>query len=230
MVSSSVPQDLIFQSTLSLRRATERNSFSPSTPTHFNPRSPCGERLLLRQTERLQILFQSTLSLRRATHPRAHHSGRKRISIHALLAESDVLCAWFMSPCTEFQSTLSLRRATSALRPVSRDQVEFQSTLSLRRATVAFAGRRAGTAISIHALLAESDRRLSGRFRFPGHFNPRSPCGERLLAHALPPQLQDFNPRSPCGERLHICGQKQSCCGISIHALLAESDRRPERQ
>ena len=33
------------------------------------------------------------------------------------------------------------------------------------------------------------------------NFNPRSPCGERLPAHAPKPWNDNFNPRSPCGER-----------------------------
>ena len=58
------------------------------------------------------------------------------------------------------------------------------------------------TLISIHALLAESDRR-----------QPRESIG-----------TLDFYPRSPCGERL-LGAKRRPCMGrISIHALLAESD------
>ena len=57
---------------------------------YFNPRSPCGERQALRPVNRERIEFQSTLSLRRAT-PRCNSgAGDQGISIHALLAESDV--------------------------------------------------------------------------------------------------------------------------------------------
>ena len=56
------------------------------------------------------------------------------ISIHALLAESDVVHALKLADTMLFLSTLSLRRATSLLR-----------------------FRFFGFAISIHALLAESD-------------------------------------------------------------------------
>ena len=35
----------------------------------------------------------------------------------------------------------------------------------------------------------------------------------------------DFYPRSPCGERPRQAGQQQQHHNISIHALLAESDR-----
>ena len=79
--------------------------------------------------------------------------------------------------------------------------------------------------ISIHALLAESDRlNAAGAFSIK-HFYPRSPCGERLgllsptdprqtiSIHALLAESDychaagggkddDFYPRSPCGERL----------------------------
>ena len=34
----------------------------------------------------------------------------------------------------------------------------------------------------------------------------------------------DFYPRSPCGERLVLVGVARHKLGISIHALLAESD------
>ena len=58
--------------------------------------------------------------------------------------------------------------------------------------------------ISIHALLAESDCQCNLHRCSSHHFYPRSPCGER------PPWT-----RPP----------KRGIC-ISIHALLAESDRR----
>ena len=37
-------------------------------------------------------------------------------------------------------------------------------------------------------------------------------------------QPRNFYPRSPCGERPAIDKLDRSDCGISIHALLAESD------
>ena len=58
---------MIFQSTLSLRRATAPGNRKPCAMVDFNPRSPCGERRRQRRT--IQCRF--------------------RISIHALLAESD---------------------------------------------------------------------------------------------------------------------------------------------
>ena len=57
-----------FQSTLSLRRATQGGHPQGQCLSYFNPRSPCGERreLLALRWEDIDR-FQSTLSLRRAT-------------------------------------------------------------------------------------------------------------------------------------------------------------------
>ena len=126
-----------------------------------------------------QNQFLSALSLRRATWRSRKRRGR---TIHF----------YPRSPCGErrttseprsclhtFLSTLSLRRATGKESWGIRYQKIFLSTLSLRRATL---GRQAGgvhAAISIHALLAESDvplGRHSPKYRY---FYPRSPCGER---------------------------------------------------
>ena len=123
-----------------------------------------------------------------------------------------------------FLSTLSLRRATSLV-AITPSNFSFLSTLSLRRATRFQSFRQSGKhyfyprspcgerrsghfcfswldAISIHALLAESDNWKCFMQTAPRYFYPRSPCGERLyLVRGLRPNWR-----------------------ISIHALLAESD------
>ena len=107
-----------------------------STPTsHFYPRSPCGERLSIERCSLEEF----------------------RISIHALLAESDPYFLLFKilvkshfyprSPCGE-------RRLAHRENPLSR---VFLSTLSLRRATGQPFTHYIANNISIHALLAESD-------------------------------------------------------------------------
>ena len=80
---------LIFLSTLSLRRATEKAALAMAGYT-----------------------FLSTLSLRRATHTPRSAGPWQGISIHALLAESDLDLAVRFSKTWGFLSTLSLRRAT----------------------------------------------------------------------------------------------------------------------
>ena len=80
--------------------------------------------------------------------------------------------------------------------------------------------------ISIHALLAESDEPfcLDDVFQIV-HFYPRSPCGERRMRRCTVAGSCHFYPRSPCGERLATGRIKPGSGTISIHALLAESDR-----
>ena len=60
----------------------------------------------------------------------------------------------------------------------------------------------------------------------PADFYPRSPCGERRADCNCRSADPDFYPRSPCGERQARRASRQQPAGISIHALLAESDRR----
>ena len=127
--------EVLFLSTLSLRRAT-REPTALRTPHHK---------------------FLSTLSLRRATLTPARMSSRLLISIHALLAESDVLrlLGW-LRVLISIHALLAESDFTTIITIciVSR----FLSTLSLRRATPPAPPRRKFYKISIHALLAESDR------------------------------------------------------------------------
>ena len=181
----------IFQSTLSLRRATPRSPLPGPHSPHFNPRSPCGERPMngLWRCSKCHFNPRSPCGERRLYalfalvtayfNPRSPCGERLRsprpqlvdgvISIHALLAESDLLLICQLNCNIRFQSTLSLRRATwlAALRFVL---LEFQSTLSLRRATQTELADALSTTISIHALLAESDPDFHGPGRCPAQF------------------------------------------------------------
>ncbi len=101
-----------------------------------------------------------------------------------------------------FQSTLPVRGATAELYG-SPDADVFQSTLPVRGAT----------RLEHHPGASEND------------FNPRSPCGERLLIHIVFGfGADDFNPRSPCGERLPLTYLLKYPPMISIHAPRAGSD------
>ena len=103
--------------------------------------------------------------------------------------------------------------------------MKFLSTLSLRRATLPRLAKILATAaISIHALLAESDH----------YDNYNLHCTE-ISIHALLAEsdsisniinnvINNFYPRSPCGERPYIIRYPINFNPISIHALLAESD------
>ena len=145
---------------------------------YFYPRSPCGERLISIALLTPPTRFLSTLSLRRAT---GWFAGRAVRDPHF----------YPRSPCGErrgtisisktnvtFLSTLSLRRATWEYW-VGGYGTAFLSTLSLRRATSVTTSFQGGFAISIHALLAESDLPRDCGIHRLNNFYPRSPCGER---------------------------------------------------
>ena len=135
----------------------------------------------------------------------------------------------------EFLSTLSLRRATLQAPPPRRPQRHFypRSPCGERQRTQA--GSRHNTAISIHALLAESDQQSRGSYIRTEKFlstlslrratNPvvdvRRATGTAISIHALLAESDDtlvtthvifcayFYPRSPCGERRHgTCGTR----------------------
>ena len=148
------------------------------------------------------------------------------ISIHALLAESDLLFFVLKQDVNVFLSTLSLRRATTAA----------------RRVLAWILGR-----ISIHALLAESDHSQRSRKQRHLNFYPRSPCGERqappyynLMIHQI--SIHALLAESDVMDTLILANavlflstlslrratptptRNDKHNMISIHALLAESD------
>ena len=80
--------------------------------------------------------------------------------------------------------------------------------------------------ISIHALLAESDSQSSAKSTPEEAFLSTLSLRRAtfLLVLLICPPL-DFYPRSPCGERRWLRCWQLAACDISIHALLAESDK-----
>ena len=172
-------RNFLFLSTLSLRRATRQQTYHKDESQEF----------------------LSTLSLRRATSGYFRFSRLDVISIHALLAESDV-CTTTITICTaSFLSTLSLRRATCALRQLQSALRHFyprspcgerpprcgwlqifyyfypRSPCGERPYVIGYTVNL--QSISIHALLAESDSPRCGWLQIFYYFYPRSPCGER---------------------------------------------------
>ena len=124
--------------------------------------------------------FLSTLSLRRATTPRLSRVVPTPIFLSTLSLRRATLVFAARQPAIRvFLSTLSLRRATGLGRQ-RRDLLRFLSTLSLRRATTRHELPPGDASISIHALLAESDKAKSKAWLKCINFYPRSPCGERL--------------------------------------------------
>ena len=170
---------------------------------YFYPRSPCGERL----------------------NDAINGCNPDFISIHALLAESDlmngkrraiILHFYPRSPCGERQCLVRGQRPSWG---ISIHALLAESDRSARPET------RRSYAISIHALLAESDAVTTLGAGSVKDFYPRSPCGERPSGgHIRQTRSKHFYPRSPCGERHSQNFATLHNILISIHALLAESD------
>ena len=129
---------VLFLSTLSLRRATNKDA----------------------DWVRVYV-FLSTLSLRRATVTSSIVIVILRISIHALLAESDV----------KKYSGLNFAHNFYPRSPCGERLPQNQY-------------QRMQKGISIHALLAESDKMAELWGQGFTNFYPRSPCGERQYSNS----------------------------------------------
>ena len=171
---------------------------------NFYPRSPCGERPL----QAAFIFINNGISihalLAESDHDRLQIGyAADHISIHALLAESDTqnFCVCVIQ--LKFLSTLSLRRATSLLPQLGSFIVDFYPRSPCGERPWQRGSRVTYVEISIHALLAESDR-IS------------SPMSPRRLAF-----LSTLSLRRATDKQVNAI---EAAFAISIHALLAESD------
>ena len=190
-----------FQSTHSLRSATGELGTDDPNPTvsihallaecdlrilqgdfhhvRFNPRTPCGVRRHGTFCPPLTTLFQSTHSLRSATIERNKTMSIYDVSIHALLAECDMMRVRQRSDVFGFnpRTPCGVRHTGREPGPLSE---KFQSTHSLRSATPLPGSESAAFSVSIHALLAECDSVAVDALVQFCSFNPRTPCGVRL--------------------------------------------------
>ena len=194
---------------------------------YFYPRSPCGER-----HSRLAYVFAAG-----------------NISIHALLAESDILrpanihrVFYFYprSPCGERHGGRHSQHQHKHFYP--------RSPCGERRCERVH--KLFGIDISIHALLAESDPMTAPpRHKMSTFLSTLSLRRATVSDHQSNARRSYFYPRSPCGERHSVFFVGDVLCTflstlslrratyrlldtriyvtISIHALLAESDPIP---
>ena len=148
-----------------------------------------------------------------------------KISIHALLAESDHGGPVVQFNVGTFLSTLSLRRATHhqlMYRNLGRHFYPRSPCGERRCARCRCWGL---SEISIHALLAESDRRITITVDDGTIISIHALLAESDISYQyISPDFWDFYPRSPCGERHAHLYYHSRGLNISIHALLAESD------
>ena len=149
------------------------------------------------------------------------------ISIHALLAESDLEIGknltdrenfYPRSPCGERRDVIAVMTDAQS---ISIHALLAESDLEQSSSYSAY------LEISIHALLAESDpMMLSMVVILISFLSTLSLRRATLLLCFITHPRSYFYPRSPCGERQAICKLRHSNHSISIHALLAESDYR----
>ena len=169
------------------------------------------------------------------------------ISIHALLAESDAMTAvsgrlsayfYTRSPCGERHYSVYVLGRVIVI-SIHALLAESDRPPHLRRDALQHfyprspCGERQAVlhvhffcvTISIHALLAESDdnsRHCSPRNT--QNFYPRSPCGERHFTFTADTKQKQFLSTLSLRRATEVVVQRVVESGISIHALLAESD------
>ena len=133
--------------------------------------------------------------------------------------------------------------------PVSLSSISptmFQSTHSLRSATDYLHRTYLAVGVSIHALLAECDPPLLNMIWLFSRFNPRTPCGVRLIVNnmgitfngfqsthslrsatlfnELAIAVAVFQSTHSLRSATRVLAQVQVNSEVSIHALLAECD------
>ena len=172
-------EPILFQSTRPMRGATASRWAPIRSTANFNPRAPCGARLVLIHWLSRSHLFQSTRPMRGATVTGKLASNMTVISIHAPHAGRDACHSRSCINSLNFNP-----RAPCGARPsdgvtVARGAL-FQSTRPMRGATRCGANAAVCVGISIHAPHAGRDRPQTAPGTPYRYFNPRAPCGARL--------------------------------------------------
>ena len=145
------------------------------------------------------------------------------VSIHALLAECDLQINLLTTNILCFNP-----RTPCGVRPIPEnhggEESQFQSTHSLRSATRTSEINIILKDVSIHALLAECDWTED---QTPGSwksFNPRTPCGVRLVNKVLAAKRNEFQSTHSLRSATVVIDCGLQAPDVSIHALLAECD------
>ena len=193
----------VFLSTLSLRRATGGvTGRSSQVCHHFYPRSPCGERRATLPHPQPEKYFYPRSPCGERPLCCKQISGLWRISINALLAESD--STFLKLAC------IAARISIHAL--LAESDADCMDILK-------------GIPISIHALLAESDTTCPCSWKSSSLFLSTLSLRRATAGNGeYNAREKYFYPRSPCGERRIQAQTAILMSSISIHALLAESD------
>ena len=192
----------IFQSTLPVRGATKAKSCVPPAICLFQSTLPVRGATVFQPKIRVMLIqFQSTLPVRGAT-------------LRLLAGQDRPRHFNPRSPCGERHKGHEHQSKTNA----------FQSTLPVRGATPDIPAPAFVHPISIHAPRAGSDRGLDTTTKTQEISIHAPRAGSDLIPVITAPTGTDFNPRSPCGERLVYNLPLDDLAEISIHAPRAGSD------
>ena len=157
-------------------------SLSGVTFVHFdfNPRAPCGARPAPKTMRETMKRFQPTRPLRGATLPKVPKPKKEIISTHAPLAGRDTFPPSRQSLRIDFnpRAPCGARQGETGHKQYDR---KFQPTRPLRGATKTEKHSRGFNKISTHAPLAGRDLNKSRLQGLVINFNPRAPCGARLI-------------------------------------------------
>ena len=176
---------------------------APGGPDHFNPRAPCGARLVGTNAQDIKALFQSTRPMRGATPCRRGEGHRHPISIHAPHAGRD-----------DSRHLQAQRHQISIHAPhAGRDQTGASRANSF-------------IYISIHAPHAGRDWPAATKAASAPYFNPRAPCGARHHRRQHDPGHRPISIHAPHAGRDHFDHGLLELLHISIHAPHAGRDSR----
>ena len=194
----------VFQSTHPVRGATFQGPAADCGQRDFNPRTPCGVRLIFSQ--------------RKSTH--------FAISIHAPRAGCDSLsglCLYLGISHFNPRTPCGVRRV---VHQTDHETDEFQSTHPVRGATGRDrGGGQAGGDFNPRTPCGVRLDAVKDAWERAKDFNPRTPCGVRRLPNAWQFGMPtDFNPRTPCGVRPLRPDLSDAEIKISIHAPRAGCD------
>ncbi len=190
---------------------------------NFNPRTPCGVRRVRCSATRRRTIFQSTHPLRGATPSEELQTLPTAFqSTHPLRGATKSEPNTFTWGVISIHAPLAGCDQEICCKALGKDGISIHAPLAgCDDHRVLF---RHAVPISIHAPLAGCDLAVSRSSRRAANFNPRTPCGVRLIiAFYFGTQSQfqsthplrgatswrfqflsrsaDFNPRTPCGVR-----------------------------
>ena len=168
-------------------------------------------------------MFQSTHSLRSATGALRIFLHPHLVSIHALLAECDLVpCQLRMhvrgfnprTPCGVRPAQAHGTRSTKSFNP--------RTPCGVRPLFVAFPPKKRGFQ-STHSLRSATPLHHR-KSHCSCRFNPRTPCGVRRLSWTFPRMTLKFQSTHSLRSATGIEGDSTTLEDVSIHALLAECD------